>query len=112
MSYAAFQRLPHRLGWKHEFIDGTLYLRPQAAVPTVLEPNGRGGKRVEGQSAGESRRCAGAVSTVLEPSHAHGIRRMTTPRYRKWAADYLNDFFQQIRCPWSAASVVGEHNGD
>src|SRR5437764_14387320 len=32
MSFAAFQRLPHRLGWKHEYYGGAAHLRPSTTT--------------------------------------------------------------------------------
>jgi hypothetical protein len=37
MSFGAFQRLPRRVGWKHEYYDGMAHLRP-APVVVNLRP--------------------------------------------------------------------------
>ena len=36
MSFAAFQRLPRRLGWKHEYYDGKAHLVPKSVMVTFL----------------------------------------------------------------------------
>ncbi len=114
MSYSAFQRLPHRLGWKHEFVDGTLCLTPvKQFVPLELELIGHRSNHWGEIRPATPDDVSGLYQPFLEAfAKTPDFARMTTPQYRKWASKYLDDFFQRVRWPWSAASVVGEQGGE
>src|SRR4051794_22857938 len=103
MSFAAFQRLPHRLGWKHEYYGGAAHLRPsEVTVPHVLKLKPRP----------ETDRFA---IRPVTPADARLLRRpfleafAQSPEYvgyphdkfRQAAAKYVNGFFGDVRGEWS-----------
>jgi RimJ/RimL family protein N-acetyltransferase len=114
MSFAAFQRLPRRVGWKHEYFGGRAYIRPSPVMVTFrLELGPRGAIRWPGLR----RLRAGDAAALRDPflaafATAPEYACRTDGQFREAAVEYLGGFFGAVRGDLSPASVVAEADGE
>jgi L-amino acid N-acyltransferase YncA len=113
MSWTAFQRLPRRLGWKHEYYDGQAHLTPASlVVPFVLDlaprrvPRRAGIRRVTPADA-PALQAPFLAAFALTPEYAC----YPSSRFARSGAEYLDRFFGNVRGEWSPVSVVVEDAG-
>jgi GNAT superfamily N-acetyltransferase len=114
MSWAAFERLPHRLGWKHEYWDGMARLRPSWSYVTYeleLAP------RVPGRRRGIRPVCLADQSALRQPfleAFALAPEYVGYPmaKFREAADKYLVGYFGDVRGEPSPVSVVAEVRGE
>jgi ribosomal protein S18 acetylase RimI-like enzyme len=110
MSFAAFQRLPHRLGWKHEYYGGKAHITPgwiTVKFQLALAPR-----------EPDQRRClrplnpadAAALEAPFLAAFAQAPEYVGYPahRFKRTAGEYLERFFGTVRGEWSPVSVVAE----
>jgi len=110
MSFAAFERLPHRLGWKHEYYGGKAHIRPaHLSVTFVLDLTPRTGRRRAGM-----RPVAPDDARALEKPFLAAFAQApeyvgySAREFRRKATEYIAGFFGEVRGEWSPASVVAE----
>jgi GNAT superfamily N-acetyltransferase len=110
MSFASFERLPYRLGWKHEYYGGKAHITPSyLTVQFLLELTPRQGidrrgiRPVTPQDA-EALVEPFLAAFALAPEYAD----YPAARFRQTAAEYLAGFFGDVRGRWSPASVVAQ----
>jgi hypothetical protein len=114
MSWAAFERLPHRLGWKHEYYDGMAHLRPSwTQVVFELDLTPRAVRRRRG-------------IRPVTPADAPALRRpfleafalaseyvgWPMAKFRRAADEYLDRYFGTVRGEPSPVSVLAEVGGE
>jgi ribosomal protein S18 acetylase RimI-like enzyme len=115
MSFAAFKRLPRRLGWKHEYYDGRAHLRPASVMVPFRLALARAADRPGGGP--RIRRVTPADAATLEAPFLAAFA--TAPEYatyqarhfRRTAAEYFRAFFGNAVGDWSAVSVLAESDG-
>jgi GNAT superfamily N-acetyltransferase len=113
MSWAAFERLPRRMGWKHEYFDGTAYLRPASVTVTLrldLAPRPaarRRGLRPVTPADGLLLRQPFIEAFALAPEYVG----YPMAKFRRAAAAYIEGFFGDVRGEPSPTSVVAEVGG-
>jgi predicted N-acetyltransferase YhbS len=113
MSFAAFERLPHRLGWKHEYYGGKAHIRPaHMGVTLVLDLTPRTGRRRAGMRP-VTPDDARALEKPFLAAFAQAPEYVGYParEYKQKATAYLAGFFREVRGDWSPASVVAETGG-
>jgi N-acetylglutamate synthase-like GNAT family acetyltransferase len=114
MSWAAFERLPRRMGWKHEYFEGTAYLRPASRhVPFTLDlaprdPGRRRGIRPVTPDDEPALRQPFLEAFALAPEYAG----YPMAKFRQAAAKYLAGYFGDVRGTPSPVSVVAESRGE
>jgi GNAT superfamily N-acetyltransferase len=114
MSWEAFERLPHRLGWKHEYYGGMAHLRP-SCTSVVFELDLA--LRVVRQRRG-IRAIASADAAVLRQPFLEAFA--VAPEYVGWplakfrraAGEYLERYFGTVRGEPSSVSVLAEVAGE
>lgn len=114
MSFAAFERMPHRLGWKHEYYGGTAHIRPaHLSVHLVLDLTPRTGRRKAGMRP-VTPDDARALEKPFLAAFAQAPEYVGYPArdFRQKATEYLEGFFGEVRGEWSSASVVAEVGGE
>jgi GNAT superfamily N-acetyltransferase len=113
MSFAAFERMRWRLGWKHEYYDGRAHIKPASMAVTFridLAPRPR--PRFRGiRPLRRSDAAALEIPFLAAFAQAPEYANYPADRYRRTAAEYLGRFFGTIRGEWSAVSRVVEVNG-
>jgi GNAT superfamily N-acetyltransferase len=110
MSFAAFEHLRWRLGWKHEYYDGRAHIRPASLMVTLrlhLAP------RIEPKFPGIRPLRRSDEARLEEPflaafAHAPEYADYAADRYRRTGAEYLERFFGNVRGEWSPVSLVAE----
>jgi hypothetical protein len=113
MSWAAFDRLPRRLGWKHEYIDGTAYLRPSwqyVRYTLDLAPRDPGrqlGVRPVTPQDELALRQPFLEAFALAPEYVG----YPMAKFREAAAKYLAGYFGDVRGIASPVSVMAEVRG-
>jgi RimJ/RimL family protein N-acetyltransferase len=114
MSFAAFESLPHRLGWKHEYYGGKAHIRPAyMSVTFVLNLTPRTGRRQAGMRPVTPDDARALVKPFLAAfAQAPEYVGYSAREFRKKAIDYLAGFFGEVRGEWSPASVVAEVGGE
>jgi ribosomal protein S18 acetylase RimI-like enzyme len=113
MAFAAFERLPRRLGWKHEYYGGKAHVRPAwLTVAFRLELASRPVRRRAG-----IRPLLPSDATALEDPFLAAFARAPeyagypAERFRQSAATYLAGFFGTVRGDCSPVSLVAEVKG-
>ena len=113
MSFAAFERMRWRLGWKHEYYDGRAHIKPASLTVTLrldLAPRPR--PKFRGiRPLHRSDEAALEEPFLAAFARAPDYANYPPERYRRMAAEYLGRFFGTIRGEWSAVSRVAEANG-
>jgi GNAT superfamily N-acetyltransferase len=113
MSFAAFERMRWRLGWKHEYYDGGAHIKPASMSVTFrLDLAPRRGHTMPGirplRRSDEGALQAPFLSAFAQaPEYAN----YTADRYKRAAAEYLGRFFGSVRGEWSPVSLVAEADG-
>jgi L-amino acid N-acyltransferase YncA len=115
MSFGAFQRLPRRVGWKHEYYDGMAHLRPAPVMVTFRLaltrarglPRGRPGIRRVAPADAAALEAPFLAAFATAPEYATYEAR----RFRRTAAEYFRAFFGNAGCDWSDVSVLAEADG-
>jgi GNAT superfamily N-acetyltransferase len=113
MSFAAFEHLRWRLGWKHEYYDGRAHIRPASLMVTLrldLAP------RTEPKFPGIRPLWRSDEARLEEPflaafAQAPEYADYPADRYRRTASEYLGRFFGSVRGEWSPVSLVAEASG-
>jgi GNAT superfamily N-acetyltransferase len=113
MSFAAFERLPRTIGWKHEYYGGKAHIRPAHLMVRLLlnlvpqKLSDRPGiRRVRRADAGALE--AGFLNAfALAPEYAD----YPPAHFRARAAEYIEGFFGNVRGRWSRDSVLAEVDG-
>jgi len=108
MTFAAFDRLPRRVGWKYEYYDGTATVAPaRVFVPYEID--------LAEPTAGENsaiRRVTTDDVTVLRFAFAEAFRSApeyadrTYAQYLAEVEKYFHEYFNAIRGSQSAASCL------
>ena len=114
MSFAAFERLPHRIGWKHEYYGGKAHIRPaHLSVTLVLDLSPRTGRRRAGMRP-IMPDDARALAKPFLAAFAQAPEYVGYPArvFRRKATEYFAGFFGEVRGKWSPASVVAEVSGE
>jgi L-amino acid N-acyltransferase YncA len=113
MTWSAFEQLPRRVGWKHEYYGGKAHITPsKLVVQTALQlrpRNERPRSAIRAATAGDAEalewpflRAFARTPEYADYSWAH---------YQTSAAKYLAGFFGDARGKWSAASAVAVLRG-
>jgi GNAT superfamily N-acetyltransferase len=114
MSWAAFERLPHRLGWKHEYWDGMARLRPGWTHVTfeldlaAREPSRQRGIRPVMPTDSPALRRPFLEAFALAPEYVG----YPMAKFRAAAERYLAGYFGHVRGEPSPASVVAVVGGE
>lgn len=114
MSWEAFERLPHRLGWKHEYYAGMAHLRPSwTSVVFELDLAPRAVRRRRGirpvtRDATPALRQPFLEAFALAPEYAG----WPMAKFRRAADEYLERFFGTVRGEPSPVSVLAEVAGE
>jgi GNAT superfamily N-acetyltransferase len=113
MSFAAFERLRWRLGWKHEYYDGRAHIRPASLSVTLrLDLAPRTAPKFPGIRPLRRPDEAGLEEPFLTAfAQAPEYASYPADRYKRTAAEYLGRFFGSVRGEWSPVSLVAEANG-
>jgi len=113
MSFAAFQRLPHRLGWKHEYYGGRAHIRPGwMSVRFRLNLTTRKSIRTIRIRAVKLRDAAALEEAFLAAfASAPEYAGYPAAHFRKKGKEYLANFFGEVRGHWSPVSMAAEANG-
>src|SRR4051794_1057625 len=95
MSFAAFERLPHRLGWKHEYYDGKAHIRPaHLSVTFVLNLTPRTGRRRAGIRPVTPDNARALEKPFLAAfAQAPEYVGYSVRQFRQKASEYLAGFF-------------------
>jgi GNAT superfamily N-acetyltransferase len=113
MSFAAFERLPHQLGWEYEYYGGRAHIAPATPLVTfVLSLEARAVSKREGVrplSVEDAARLRAPFLDAfrLAPEYAD----FSLDEYRRRASQYIHGFFGSVRGEWSPISVVAEMKG-
>jgi GNAT superfamily N-acetyltransferase len=114
MSFAAFERIRRRPGWKHEYYGGQAHITPShTTVSFLLDLAPR-----EAESPPGIRSITPADADVLLPPFLDAFRE--TPEYAGYrttvfknsAKKYIAGFFGKVRGQWSPMSVVMENEDE
>ena len=114
MSFAAFERIPRRPGWKHEYYDGQAHITPSHTTVSfllALAPR-------EAESPSGIRSITPADADALLPPFLEAFRE--TPEYAGYRATvfknsakkYIAGFFGKVRGQWSPISSAVENKGE
>jgi GNAT superfamily N-acetyltransferase len=114
MSFAAFERIPRRPGWKHEYYGGRAHITPSHTTVSFwldLAPR-------EAESQSGIRSVMPEDADALLPPFLDAFRE--TPEYAGYRAavfknsakKYIAGFFGKVRGQWSPVSVVMEKNAE
>jgi len=131
MSFAAFERIPRRPGWKHEYYGGQAHITPSHTTVSFLldlspapsshplPPGEREGVRgpCETQNLQGIRSVTPADADALLQPFLDAFRE--APEYAGYRAQvfknsarkYLAGFFGKVRGQWSPVSLVAENDG-
>jgi ribosomal protein S18 acetylase RimI-like enzyme len=113
MSWEDFERLPRRVGWKHEYYGDSAHITPAKLMVVFslpLAPRAGGDRR-------GVRPVAPADQKALEAPFLRAFRLAPEyadyplGRFRKSATAYLTGFFGDVRGRWSDASFVAAVRG-
>jgi RimJ/RimL family protein N-acetyltransferase len=114
MSWEAFERLPRRMGWKHEYFDGTAYLRPSSRHVTFKlhlaprDPGRRRGIRPVTPDDEPALRRPFLEAFALAPEYVGYPMR----KFRRAAEKYLAGHFGDVRGTPSPVSALAEVRGE
>src|SRR5947208_4651179 len=99
MSFAAFERLPHRLGWKHEYYGGKAHIRPaHLSVALALDLMPRPARRRAGMRP-VTPDDARALEKPFLAAFAQAPEYVGYPaqEFRRKASEYIAGFFGEVR---------------
>jgi GNAT superfamily N-acetyltransferase len=113
MSFATFERLPRRLGWKHEYYGGKTHITPsKTLVNLVLDLTPRATVPRTGiRPVTLADQAALEAPFLAAFAAAPEFADYPPDRFRKTAAEYLRGFFGTVRGAWSPVSVVAHVGG-
>jgi hypothetical protein len=114
MSWAAFERLPRQMGWKHEYLEGTAYLRPNwRFVRFELDLTPRFLKRRRGIRPATPADKSALRQPFLDAfAQAPDYVGYSMAKFRQAAEKYLAGYFGDIRGGPSPVSVVAKVRGE
>jgi len=113
MSFAAFERIPRRPGWKHEYYGGQAHITPShTTVSFLLDLTPRETQNLQGIRSVTPADADALLQPFLDafreaPEYA-GYRPQV---FRNSARKYLAGFFGKVRGQWSPVSVAVENDG-
>jgi GNAT superfamily N-acetyltransferase len=113
MSFATFERIPRRPGWKHEYYGGMAHIRPATVMVTFRLDLDRGkavrrpGLRAVDPADAAALEAPFLAAFAAAPEYANYDAR----RFRKAAAEYFCRFFGDERAVWFPGSVVASIGG-
>jgi len=114
MSFAAFERIPRRAGWKYEYYGGQTHITPShITVSFLLDLAPRPAHSLPG-----IRSVTPADADALLPPFLEAFRE--SPEYAGYRATifknsarkYIAGFFGKVRGQWSPESIVMENEGE
>src|SRR5207248_5541602 len=113
MSFAAFERLPRRLGWKHEYYGGKAHVRPShMSVTFVLDLAPRTVRRAGIRPVTPDDARALEKPFLAAFAQAPEYVGYSARQFRQKASEYIAGFFGEVRGERSPASVVAEVGGE
>jgi L-amino acid N-acyltransferase YncA len=113
MSWKEFENFPRRLGWKHEYYDGTIHLTPAWTAVTTLRLTLATFRATPSETCRPIRKTdREPLAELFQASFLHAMEYVDYPihSYRKSSRDAILSFFNEANEPFAHASCLVEED--